>query len=107
MRESKRKRYLWLAVLGLLFALYCLYAATYSAWMTAYYTDKIRIEIHALWFYVFVALSAVSFILSGWIVYKFIGSSINSKEEITKQRTMINNLRVETDAKKTRVSPAC
>lgn len=71
MRESKRKKYLWLAVLGILFGLYCIYAAAFHAWQTAYHTDKAIIRIHSIWFYISIALSAISFVLSGIIIYKF------------------------------------
>ena len=71
MIESKSKLYLWLAIIGILFGLYCLYAAAYNAWLTAYYTDKAQVDIHATWFYVFVGSSVVSFVLHGWIVYTF------------------------------------
>jgi H+/Cl- antiporter ClcA len=68
--------FIGLAVIGFLFGLYCLYAAAYHAWLTAYYIDKARIEVHESWFYVFLALSVLSlglsFILSGLlIVHKF------------------------------------
>ena len=71
MNESKRKRYLWLAVLGFLFGFYCLYAAAYNAWLTAYYTDNARVQVHAIWLYVFLALAVISIVLSGVLVYKF------------------------------------
>jgi hypothetical protein len=67
----KRSTYLWIAVIGFLFGLYCLYAAAYNVWLTAYYTDKARQKFHAIWVYSFLALSVLSFICSGILFHKF------------------------------------
>jgi len=70
MIESKRTIYILIAISGVLIGLYCLYAATYNAWLTAYYTDKAHQARHANWFYFFFASAVLSFIMSGVLIYK-------------------------------------
>ena len=69
MDEAKKRRYLWLAVISILFGLYCIYAALYSAWQAA--ADISHQQIHAISLYAFLALVILSFSFAGIVIYIF------------------------------------